>query len=463
MKKIPRIIIAGVRGGSGKTMLTLSIICGLSKLKGLKVVPYKKGPDYIDPGWMSLAAGRPCYSLDTFIMPPEVARGSFINHFDGSIAVVEGNRGLHDGFDPEGSHSTAELAKLTSSPVILIIDCTKMTRTAAAVALGCMKLDPEVKISGVVLNRVSGSRHESVARTAVERYCGVPVVGSIPRLNDTDFRERHMGLVPHQEAQGIEGTLDMFLSIAKEHIDIDRIVSIASGAPDLGSEMPRLYSDNAGSGVKIGVIRDKAFQFYYPENLEALKRLGAELVKIDSMSSDRLPALHALYIGGGFPETNAIRLAKNVSFRSSVKEAAERGLPIYAECGGLMFLGRSIILEGSEYPMAGVFPVTFEMMQKPQAHGYTIAEVDAENPFYAKGTVLHGHEFHYSRVVSADERELKPVFAMQRGSGIFGRKDGLVHKNVFAAYTHVHALGVPQWAEGMIRAAAKYRKSDVDS
>lgn len=460
---MPRVVIAGVSGGSGKTTLTLSIISALKKLKHLKVIPYKKGPDYIDSGWMSFASGSPCFNLDTFLISGDNVLRSFAAHYNGDIALIEGNRGLHDGFDTEGSHSTAELAKLTKSPVILIVDCTKMTRTSAAVVLGCMKLDPEVNISGVVLNRISGKRHESVARASIEHYCGVPVVGAIPRFKDAQFMERHMGLVPHQEAADTEKVFDMFLSIAKEHINIEQIIKIANSAPALNMPLPDAAGPEVREGIRIGIIRDTAFQFYYPENLEELRKRGAELVEIDSINSSSLPDIHCLYIGGGFPETNAIKLAANETFRRSVKNAVENGLPVYAECGGLMFLGRAIISDGVEYPMAGIFPLSFEMKSKPEAHGYTIAEVSARNPFYPEGVLLHGHEFHYSKVVDADEEGLVFAFNMQRGSGIAGRRDALIYKNVLAAYVHVHALGAPQWADGMIHAAAEYKKSGMVS
>ncbi len=462
-------IIAGVRGGSGKTTLSLGLIAALGSRRGLQVIPYKKGPDYIDAGWMSVAAKNPCYTLDPFLVPRERTLESFLSHFSGDIAVIEGNRGLYDGMDAVGSYSTAELAKLLKAPVILVVDCTKMTRTAAAVVLGCMHMDREVPLRGVVLNQVSGDRHESVIRESIERYCSLPVLGAIPRLPSEELPERHMGLTPHQEHPGTERVIASVEDIAARYLDLDRIQAIAESAdplpgagagalPVFSSSFPLPEEDRT---VAIGVIRDSAFQFYYPENLEELERRGAELIDINALSDSCLPEeIDALYIGGGFPETNAIRLAENESFRRSVRAMAEKGLPIYAECGGLMFLGDSLVVEGRKYPMVGLFPLAFEMKEKPQAHGYTVVEVVRENPFFPVGTVLQGHEFHYSAVAEVKGREGAALaFRMKRGQGIKEKRDGIFYKNVFATYTHTHALGAAPWGEGMIARAKDFRES----
>jgi cobyrinic acid a,c-diamide synthase len=459
MKNHPRLVIAGVRGGSGKTTLSLGIIAALRSRKGLKVIPFKKGPDFIDAGWMSVAAKNPCYNLDPFLISKEKVLNSFTLHFTGDIAIIEGNRGLYDGMDAEGSYSTAELSKLLKSPVILIVDCTKMTRTAAAVVLGCMNLDRNVEIKAVVLNQVAGSRHESVVRSSIEKYCSLPVLGAIPRLNSGEFPERHMGLIPHQEHHDTGNALSFVEDIANKYLDLDRILSIAMEAEPINNrhELPMAHS--LSSAVRIGVIRDSAFQFYYPENIEELEKNGAEIVEINALEDKNLPDIDALYIGGGFPETNAITLAENKDFRSSVRSAAEKGLPIYAECGGLMFLGDSIVIDDKKYPMAGIFPIIFEMKKKPQAHGYTIVEVEKENPFYPVGTVLHGHEFHYSAVASISENgSAFTAFRMKRGHGIKNKMDGICYKSVFATYTHIHALGATEWVNGLINKAKEFKR-----
>lgn len=461
MNTYPRLVIAGVRGGSGKTTLSLALISALRSQKGMRVIPFKKGPDYIDAGWMSLTAKSPCYNLDPFLISKEKIMYSFISHFVGDIAVIEGNRGLYDGMDVEGSCSTAELAKLLKAPVILIVDCTKMTRTTAAVILGCMNFDKDVSIKGVVLNQVSGTRHESVIRDSIEKYCSLPVLGAIPRFRAGEFPERHMGLTPYQEHPDIVKAIFFVQSIADNYLNIDRILEIAGSAESLGQETGyRIQSASGGAGdkVRIGVFKDSAFQFYYPENFEELERNGAEIIKINALEDTRLPDIDALYIGGGFPETNVIKLAENEHFRDSVRIAAEKGLPIYAECGGLMFLGDAIVVDKKKYPMTGIFPIIFEMKRKPQAHGYTVVEVEHPNPFYPVGTVLHGHEFHYSEVVSLSEKEnVYTAFKMKRGMGIKDKMDGICYKNVMGTYTHVHAFGSAEWATGLINMAREFK------
>ncbi len=465
MINYPRLIVAGVRGGSGKTILSLGLIAALRSQKGLRVTPFKKGPDFIDAGWLSVAAKSSCYNLDTFLVTKEKVLNSFISHFTGDIAVIEGNRGLYDGMDAEGSYSTAELAKLLKSPVMLIVDCTKMTKTAAAVVLGCINLDKDVMIKGVVLNQISGNRHESVIRAAIEKYCSLPVLGAIPKLKSNELPERHMGLVPYQERSNLEKVISFTEDIAKKYLDIDEIFNMALKVENI--EAKKIKSSISlfpvlpisHSVVRIGVIKDSAFQFYYPENLEELQRHGAEIIEINAIKDKQLPDIDALYIGGGFPETNAIGIAKNISFKDSVRKAADEGLPIYAECGGLMFLSSAIVVENKKYQMAGVFPIVFEMKKKPQAHGYTIVEVTGQNPFYPIGVTLKGHEFHYSAVISMPENnDLHTAFKMKRGQGINNKMDGVCYKNVLASYTHIHAYGTIEWAKGLINKAREHKR-----
>ena len=374
--------------------------------------------------------------------------------------------------DSAGTFSTAELSRLLKSPVVLILDCTKVTRTAGAIVLGMQKFDNRVDIRGVVLNRIAGSRHEKIVTEAIEKYCGIPVVGSIPKLGNELLSERHMGLTPSQEHPDVERSISFIAQIAKKYLDLDRILKIAQQAKPLPkgrdalsiihneSEKISPYSSLLTPHiVKIGIMRDSAFQFYYPENFEELERRGAELVEISALKQKELPDFDALYIGGGFPETNAIALAKNKAFRNSVKKAIENGLPVYAECGGLMYLGKALVLGNKEYPMADVFPIKFSLEKKPQAHGYTIVEIIRKNPFYSKGIELKGHEFHYSKVIElGDIKGMGFSFKMKRGEGIRDKMDGICYKNVLATYTHLHAYGSPEWAEGLINKALEYRK-----
>lgn len=470
----PRLVIAGLRGGAGKTTVSLGLIAAWRR-KGLKVAAYKKGPDYIDAGWLSAAADRPCFNLDPFLIGREKVLTSFSKHFsDADCAVVEGNRGLYDGMDATGTYSTAELSKILRAPVLLILDCTKATRTSAAMVLGMKKFDPKVKVCGVVLNRIAGARHERVVRESIEKYSGVPVLGAIPKLNEEFLSERHMGLTPFQEHPEVEKAISFAGDIAEKYFDLDGMWLAAGTTGSLpgGSVAgrPRESKKDGGvmslsgdrpeaSNVTIGVIRDSAFQFYYPENFEELQRRGAKLVEISALTERKLPDIDALYIGGGFPETHALALARNTSFRKALRKAVDDGLPVYAECGGLMYLGGSLLVDGKSYPMAGIFPVIFQLEKRPQGHGYTIVEVAGRNPFYERGIILKGHEFHYSRVI--DYRYRKGVafsFRMDRGQGMFKGKDGISYKNVLATYTHLHAYGAPQWADGLVRGAGRYKE-----
>ena len=456
----PRVVIAGLRGGSGKTTLSLGLIAAWQQREG-EVVAFKKGPDYIDAGWLALAAGQPCYNLDQYMMSGEQILDSFRQHTQKAQgAVVEGNRGLFDGMDADGSCSTAELAKLLQAPVILVVDGSMVTRTAAAAVLGCQHLDPEVAIQGVVLNRVAGPRHQEMLKTTIERYCRVPVVGAIPKLKGDDFPERHMGLVTALEHPEAREAILSRIQVVERYLDMEKVLAIANQAPPMTWEpvYPRKRASKAYRQPTIGIIRDSAFQFYYPENLEALERRGASLVTINALQDTFLPELDGLYIGGGFPETHAEQLAANDQLRKGLRSAIEDGLPVYAECGGLMYLGRSLEIKGNTYPMVQALPMDFQLKKKPQGHGYTELEVVNTNPFYPVGTTLRGHEFHYSRVTRFDLSPESLTFVMKRGSGILDRKDGVCYKNILATYSHVHAIGTPEWAEGLIRRALAYQR-----
>jgi len=471
----PRIIIAALRGGSGKTILSIGLIAALNKA-GQSIAPFKKGPDYIDAGWLALAAGRPCYNLDSFLLSQTDNLKSFLNHSTGcGLSVIEGNRGLYDGIDLSGSTSTAELAKLLKAPVVLCVDCTKITRTMAAVVAGCCRFDPEVMIQGVILNRVANARHEQKLRDSIEHYCRLPVLGAIPKLGQQHFPERHLGLVPSAEHDWATGAIDAVRKIAEQHLDLSAIEAIACRAPGLNAECGRRKAEGgkkkaAPGGLEsvtsvqrskphIGIIKDSAFQFYYPENIEALQIHGAEVVFISPLKDAVLPKLDGLYIGGGFPETHARQLAANRGFCRQLKDLAQDGFPIYAECGGLMYLGEKMVLEGKSYPMVGILPLVFDFFKRPQGHGYVVAKVELENPYYPVGSEIKGHEFHYSRVSEwTGPEEDALVFRMQRGAGIRDDRDGMVYKNVLATYIHVHALGTPGWAPAMVRNAMRFKR-----
>ncbi len=446
----PRLIVSALKGGAGKTTLALALAAAW-RARGLQVAPFKKGPDYIDASWLSLAAGRACHNLDPFLMGwPGVADSFHRRAGPQTVALVEGNRGLFDGLDAAGSTSTAALAKRLRAPVILIVDCTKTTRTVAALLLGCLKFDPQVNLAGVVLNHIAGSRHENLIRHCIEAEVGLPILGVLPRFQK-DLPERHMGLVPPQEHPRVQESLAWLERLALSHLDLNGLAAAACGAPELDQPAPPPPRGLlGGEAVRIGLIRDAAFQFYYPENIEALEAAGAEVVFLSALNDQTLPSLDGLYIGGGFPETQAEALADNRAFGRQVKEAAEGGLPVYAECGGLMYLARRLEMKGRIFPMTGVLPLDVVVEARPQGHGYTRVLVDKPNPFYALGTELKGHEFHYSRVTNLHGEEEFLTFKMLRGVGVAGGRDGVVYKNVLATYTHLHAVGAPQWAEGLI-------------
>jgi len=414
---------------------------------GVRVAPFKKGPDYIDAGWLQVAAGYPCHNLDPFLMDRELIGASCLHHSRGrEFVLAEGNRCLFDGVDVAGSYSTAELAAILGLPVLLVIDCTKTTRTVAALLMGCVQMGSDITIAGVVLNRIGSSRHERVVRQAIEHYTDVPVVGAVPRLGYDVFPQRHIGVTPCQEYEGAEEAVARLGAFIRECVEVDTVKQLAgpvSGTPDR-----KLYNLPEFSGKKgrVGVIRDAAFQFYYPENLRALELCGAEIVELNALNDRSLPELDGLYIGGGFPETAVAELAANREFRDSVKQAVENGLPVYAECGGLIYLCREMEVEGTVYPLAGVFPVSLKMEKKPQAHGYTIIETRGLDPFYPDGLTIKGHEFRYSRIVDCGGVAKNPAFVMRRGRGFADRRDGLVYKNALALYTHIHALATPEWA-----------------
>ncbi len=451
------LIVAGMGGGSGKSVVSVGLTAHFAS-SHRKVYPFKKGPDYIDAGWLQLAAGVPCYNLDPYLMAKEDLLQSFYNRAAAAdICLIEGNRGLYDGVDVDGSFSTAELSLQLDLPVLLVVDCTKTTRTVAALVLGCLKLDPAVRIRGVILNQIGGSRHESIVRQAVEKYTGVPVLGVIPRMKRDIFPMRHLGVTPFQEYEGADEAITTLKEVARRHLDlaaVEEIMEPVEIPQDSRFEQPVAVSRDR---VRIGVLKDAAFQFYYPENFKALERAGAELVEINSLTAPELPDVHGLYIGGGFPETSIRYLSGNISFRKSIKDMAKQGLPIYAECGGLIFLGRKIILDGEWFPLVDLFPVEFSLQKKPQAHGYTVLEAGPGNPFYTPGTQIKGHEFRYSRV---DEWPGSPedlTMAMKRGVGFVGKRDGLVYKNVLALYTHIHAVGTPEWAPALIARAREFK------
>jgi cobyrinic acid a,c-diamide synthase len=450
-------------GDSGKTLVSLALIL-LARRAGVPVRAFKKGPDYIDAAWLAWASGHAARNLDTWLMGFDGAAASFARHAAAQgLNLVEGNRGLFDGVDARGTHSTAALARALDSPVLLVVNAAKVTRTAAAGVLGCRTLDPDLRLAGVILNRTAGERHRAVLREAIEEACDIPVLGSLPRAEDALLPGRHLGLVTPGEHGGIAELERGILAWAEGSLDLERILAIADDVPaPAGARIEREDGTIAtpGSRVRVGYLRDGAFSFYYPENLEALEAAGAQLVAISSLAGNPLPGgLGALYIGGGFPETHSAALAANTALLGSLRAAAGAGMPVWAECGGLMLLARAIRFRGERHQMAGVLPFEVEVLPRPQGHGYTTLRVDRANPFLPAGLELRGHEFHYSLVA---EGERPPTAcAVERGCGCYEGRDGVLLGNVWAGYTHLHAAGTPEWAPGVLAAARRFLDPEI--
>ncbi len=475
---IPRIIIAGLSGGSGKTLFSLGLTRAWLQ-QGIAVQAYKKGPDYIDAAWLALASGRPVSNLDPFFLDEERLQALFVSRFvqhagksKAGVALVEGNRGLFDGRDVQGTCSTMALARLLGLPVILAMDCTKMTRTAAAIVQGINSFQAEGSkgnLAGLMLNNVGTSRHEKQLRQSIELYTNVPVLGALPRQSANPLPERHMGLsLSHTSAQKeeTERVLDALALLIRQHADTETLYNIAQDAdpiPTIAEQNPvETFWAMCGSQqpyapkCRIGYVQDEALWFYYEENLAALTRAGAELVQLSLFDPAPWPVLDGLYMGGGFPELFAGAIAQSPHL-AQIWEMAEAGKPVYAECGGFMVLAASLTMLHKDYQMAGVLPVSTRFFPKPQGLGYVEACTDIPNAFHPLGSVWRGHEFHYSQAECPPETAF--ALSLHAGRGMGTRhgvhKDGLVYKNVFAAYTHIFAPAVPHWAENFVTCAAE--------
>lgn len=464
--ELPRLMIASPHGKSGKTVLVTGMLRVL-KERGVSVQPFKKGPDYIDPGWHSIACGVRSRNLDSFFMDaPTMCRVLCDAAADtaADLALIEGAHGLFDGSDVAGSSSSAEVAKRSATPVVLVVDTTRMTRTTAAIVLGCMQLDPDVSIAGVILNQVHGSRHENLVRRCIEHYCGVPVLGAVPKDDRLMLPDRHLGLVSSAEIEAADAFTAGVAATVKDFIDFDALLDSAATAPAMtdAADSPFAALTVAAQGrerVKLAVVRDRAFNFYYEENLRALEAAGADLVFVDSMSASELPAeADGFYIGGGFPEVFAAELEANVSFRESVHRAVEVGKAGWAECGGLMYLARTLRTSAGSFAMAGAFNADVHMEADRQGHGYAAVRARAEHPWLPTGAQLLGHEHHHSQVTFAGGESAHAfAFDNERGHGIAAGRDGLCRNRTVAGYTHVNAIASPSWAGAFVDAARAYR------
>jgi cobyrinic acid a,c-diamide synthase len=509
-----RLMIAAPSRGSGKSTISIGLAAAL-RGRGRSVQTFKKGPDFIDPMWLSAASGRGCRNLDFFMMGRERIAAVFPARAGGcDLALVEANHGLHDGTDPAGADSGAALATLLGLPVVLVVNAQRLGRGVAPLVQGQVAFDPAVRVAGVVLNRVRGRRHEGKLRDAIERYCRVEVLGVLPDLPELAITERHLGLTPLDEVPDLAPIVGRIGDAVAQHLDLDRLESIARTAPPLHAvgddEVVFDTKDGAGEGVarrggrngagpgtstgaaegwreagapggaqrlastdggaqrqdpaagdgvahgtvprrvRIGVAMDRAFTFYYPENLEALVAAGAELIPFSPLDDPRLPPVEGLYLGGGFPEVFMERLEANVAMREQVRRAILDGVPAWAECGGLMYLTRGIAWGARTAAMAGVFDCSVQMEDRPAGHGYVLLEGTGAGAWPHAGQRLRGHEFHHSRLVGLPAGS--PFgYRVLRGNGASAGFDGLVSGACVAAYTHLHADGAPTWAADFVQ------------
>ncbi len=479
-RKMKPLIIAGTGSGTGKTTVTLGIMEAFRR-RGLRVQPFKAGPDYIDPGHHSALLGRPSYNLDTWMMGPDCVRATFKRCSAGAhVAVIEGVMGLFDGRHGSDEGSTAHLAKLLKTPVLLVVDAAKMARSAGAVVSGFETFDPGVSIKWVVFNRVGSPAHYEALKGSIKKGSKVKVLGYLPRDEGLAMPERHLGLVTHRDIKDKrwKAFLDSVGDAVERHIDIKALLgplSLQTGS--VGARALKTVRVSRGgkvvkpvkaakSGTKIAVALDSAFCFYYQENLDILRALGAELVFFSPMKDRGLPrGALGLYLGGGYPELYARALEANATLRQEVKKAAQDGLPIYAECGGLMYLGRSIRdISGASFRMAGVFPWTVRMTPKRKALGYREAVATGNCPMLKKGLKLRGHEYHYSELTKNPPPEIKRAFRLgpggSRGSGSTDG-DGYLYKNTLAAYTHLHFASNIEFARGFIERCSVVKSAGI--
>ena len=452
-----RLLISAAHKSSGKTTVSLGLCAALSE-RGLAVQPFKKGPDYIDPMWLGLAAGRPCHNLDFYCMSHEEILTSIGHYSSGTdIALIEGNKGLYDGLDLDGSNSNAALATLTHTPVILVLDARGMTRGIAPLILGYQAFDPAVRIAGVILNQLGGSRHEAKLRAVIEHYTDIPVIGGVHRNQSMEIVARHLGLVPSNEDSAAGNKIREISHLIRDQVDLDQLLAVAGSKP-LAFTPPEPAAPADNTAVKIGIARDAAFGFYYPDDLNALTQAGAELVTFNTLTDTVLPDIDGLFIGGGFPETPMQALAANTALKTRIKTAIYNGLPTYAECGGLMYLSRRRSWHDRHAEMVGIIPADTVMHTRPQGRGYVRLRETAAAPWPASKPPgeFAAHEFHYSSLENITE-PLEFAYEVTRGYGINGSNDGIVIKNLLACYSHMRDTQQHHWARRFVDFTRRHR------
>ena len=450
---MPHLYLSAAHKSSGKTTLSIGLCRELGRL-GRRVQPFKKGPDYIDPLWLTQAAGRACLNLDYHTMSEAEIRASFAQALTGAdLGLIEGNVGLFDSVDVQGAHSNAQLAKLLGAPVLLIIDVQGMTRGIAPLLLGYQAFDPDLSIAGVIFNRVGGSRHEANLRLAVEHYTDVPVLGAVHREPELRIEERHLGLMPSNETGGqAEARIERSRQCIAAQVDIIRLLDLAEAVPAPAQSPPPPKATVLAHPVRIGLAQDEAFGFYYPDDLQALYHAGAELITFSPIADPEPPDVDALFIGGGFPEYRMRELGANRSMRQAVRDFAESGGPIYAECGGLMYLCRGLRWGHAYSPLSGVLAADVLLHERPQGRGYVRLRETPALPWprlSEASTELCAHEFHHSSIQDPDPNWVYG-FEVLRGAGINGKQDGIVYKNLVAGYAHLRHVGGVAWPERFV-------------
>ena len=445
----PGLLVSAAHKSSGKTTVTLGLAAALAA-RGHRVQPFKKGPDYIDPMWLSLAAGRACVNLDPMLMARSEIDDCFARHGTGAeLCFVEGNKGLYDGLALDGSNSNAALAKQLGLPVLLVLDARGMTRGIAPLILGYQAFDRDIRIGGVILNRLGGSRHEAKLRAVIEHYTDVPVLGAVQNDARLELVERHLGLMPDREVDDALARVRAMGEVIAAQVDLPRILALASTSTTAGRPLREPGQRPQREGLRIGIARDKAFGFYYPDDLAALEAEGAVLVPFDTLHDTQLPALDGLFIGGGFPELFMAELEANVSLRTQLHRAIDDGLPVYAECGGLMYLARTLNWNGRSAQMVGAIPGDAVMHERPVGRGYVRLQETADFPWPRDAgapaePVRLGHEFHHSSLENLDPA-VRCAYRVQRGHGIGGGRDGVLVHNVLASYAHLRHTGGNDW------------------
>jgi len=458
--KIPRLVLAGTHSGVGKTTLATGLMAALKK-RERPIQGYKVGPDYIDPSYHAAATGKPSRNLDRWLLGEQLP-SVFAQSVGESWAVIEGVMGLFDGMTgTAGFGSTADVAKLLHAPIILIVDVSSMSRSVAALVHGFNTYDPEVSLQGVILNRVKSSGQEKILREALKDL-QIPVLGVLPKEAALHLPERHLGLVPVGESGLLEGFIDTLSQLVTKHVDLEQVERIMLGAPELGESIfmkTKTISIPAklvaqATKFRLGIAQDEAFLFYYTDALDLAKRLNFDIVPFSPLHDVALPMnLDGIFIGGGFPELHLDLLSKNLTFLDSLRSYAASGKPVYAECGGYMYLGRSITdFEGREFPLTGLIPMKAEMTKRLQGMGYKRGVFREDNFLGPRGTTVQGHEFHYSRVTY--DQEFPPTYELFKGDH-FDRMEGYARDNIVASYLHLHFSGQSELLENLFTSRSK--------